>query len=47
MQANLAVKANVADVSRTIADIQISMENKLTAEDARVIMEDRVSKDDL
>ena len=47
MQANFAVKANVADVSRTVADIQSNLELKLTAEDVRAMLEDRVTKDDL
>jgi len=47
MQANFAVKANVADVSRTIADIQVSLEARMSPEDVRNMMEDRITKDDI
>lgn len=47
MNAGLSLKANVADVSRTIAEIASGMEGKLSFEEVQGLMEERVSKGDL
>jgi len=43
----LSLKANVADVSRTLADIASTMESKLSFEEVQTLLDDRVSKGDL
>jgi hypothetical protein len=40
-------KLNVADVSRTIAEVASSMEGKLTFEEVQSLLDEKVSKNDL
>ena len=47
VNAGLSLKANVADVSRTLADIASTMESKLSFEEVQSLLDDRVSKADL
>ncbi len=47
VNAGLSLKANVADVSRTLADIASTMESKLSFEEVQTLLDDRVSKADL
>jgi hypothetical protein len=47
VNAGLSLKANVADVSRTLADLASTMESKLSFEEVQTLLDDRVSKSDL
>jgi hypothetical protein len=47
LNAGLSLKANVADVSRTVADLASGLEQKLAFEDVQSLLDDRVSKGDL
>lgn len=44
---NLALKANLSDLSRAIAETRASLDNKISYEEVRAVLEDRVSKSDL
>ena len=47
LNAGLSLKANVADVSRTMADVAAQMDAKLAMEDVQQMLEDKVTKNDL
>jgi hypothetical protein len=47
MSTSLTLKANVADVSRTIADVQAKVDNKQSADDVTRLLDDCVSKQDM
>lgn len=47
LNAGLSLKANVADVSRTLADVASNMESKLTFEEIQALLDERVSRSDL
>lgn len=44
MSTGLSLKANVADVSRTIADVQAKVDHKQSADDVSKLLDDCVSK---
>lgn len=44
---SLSLKANVSDVSRTIAELQLQLDKKLGQEDLMRFSDDRVTKTDL
>ncbi len=47
LNSGLSLKANVSDVSRTIAEVASQMESKLTFEELQSLTDDKVSKQDL
>jgi hypothetical protein len=47
LNTGLSLKANISDVSRTIAEISSSMDGKIGFEDMQVILRDYVQKGDL
>lgn len=47
MNAGLSLKANVADVSRTIAELAQNVEQRLTFEEVQSMLDDKVGKGDL
>ncbi len=47
MNAALSLKANVADVSRTLAEVSATMESKLSFDDMQPLLDERVSRADL
>ena len=44
---NLALKANLSDLSRAISETRASLDNKVSYEEVRSVLEDRVSKSDM
>lgn len=47
VNAGLSVKANVSDVSRSVAEVVTSLERKINLEDIQVLVEEKVSRSDL
>jgi hypothetical protein len=47
LNAGLSLKANVTDVSRMIAEISASIDNKLTFDDVAPLLEERILKSDM
>jgi len=47
INAGLSLKANVADVSRTIAEVAATCEQKLSFEEVQTLLDDKVAKTDL
>lgn len=47
MNSGLALKANISDVSRTIADVVASLDGKLSVEDCQGILKDYALTDDV
>ena len=44
LNAGLSLKANVSDVSRTVADVAASIDTKLSVDDVRQMLEEKVAK---
>ena len=47
INAGLSLKANVTDVSRTVAELASTVEQKLGYEEVQGLLDDKVSKGDL
>ena len=47
LNAGLSLKANVSDVSRTVADVAASIDTKLSTDDVQNLLDEKVSKTDM
>ena len=47
LNAGLSVKANVSDVSRSVAEVVTSLERKINLEDIQILVDEKVSRSDL
>ena len=47
MNTGLSLKANVSDVSRTIAEISSQIDSKISFDDLQLVMKDFVQKSDM
>lgn len=46
MHQQLSAKANLVDMKKTMAEVALNIESRVTAEEARKLMEDKVSRAD-
>lgn len=47
MNAALALKANISDVSRTVAEVATSLDDKVGIEELSWLLDEKISKDEL